>query len=165
MWHFLVDQKDVRVTFPKTDTSCTIEGADHLQWLFSSVFVAFHRLVQVLVSMIIHGFPHWSFDSLTIGLASGVGEGAQNTFFMCSQGELIRAFPNNSSWEICRGPWLCLFLGPRFFLQIPDFYCRTIVRCTELPEPIHYSEATFLQQAYDHPDWAVAIFLLVCQEF
>ena len=87
----------------------------------------------------------------------GVNEGAQCTFCICSQGKLIRAFPNNSSPEICRELWLYHFLGPRFSLPISNLYCRTSVDCYDQPDPVHYSELTsFLQ--------AVAIFLLVRQE-
>ena len=44
-------------------------------------------------------------------------------------------------------------------------HCRIVVNCCKLPEPVHYSEATFLRRTwYDHLDWAVAIFLLVCQK-
>ena len=126
--------------------------------------LAFHSLVQVLVP-IIHGFPLSPFDSLKNGLAEsvpvlvnqwrlpsfishtcGVDRGAQNTFFMSLQGDLNRAFPKNSSREICREPWLHHILGPRFFLQLPDLYCRISVNCNQLPEPAHYFAPTFLQQ-------------------
>ena len=41
-----------------------------------------------------------------------------------------------------------------------------VVYRDELSEPVHYSEPTFLLQVlYNHLNWAVAIFLLVCQEF
>ena len=67
--------------------------------------------------------------------------------FMRTQTELVRSFPKNQL--------------PGSLLQ----HCRMVVNCCKLPEPFHYSEATFLQRTwYDHLDWAVAIFLLVCQK-
>ena len=84
---------------------------------------------------------------------------------MCSQSELIHAFPNNSSREICREPWLYNFSGLCFFVQVSPLSCRIIVDCKKQPEPVHYFAPTFLQETwYDHPKWAVAIFLLVGQE-
>ena len=57
------------------------------------------------------------------------------------------------------------FLGLHFHLQIPCPYCCIGVHYNTLSEPVHYSAPTFLQQTwYDHPDWDVTIFLLVCSE-
>ena len=133
-----------------------------LAFLCSPDFLLFHRLVQVLV-VTVHGFPRWSFDSLEYGLAEGVpvlvnkrrlpsftshirsvGEGAQNTFcFLPANSEVIRAFPNNSSREICRELWLCHSLGPCFFLHIPNLHCRKIVDCNKQPELAHHCAQTF----------------------
>ena len=115
--------------------------------LWSSCFPQISCLVLVLVSITL-GFPVWLFDSLKNGLTEGVpvlvnwwrlrsfisnicgfDQGAQHTFYMCSHGELIRAFPTNSSQEIFRETWLYHFLGPRFFLQIPYLYCHIIAHC------------------------------------
>ena len=50
-------------------------------------------------------------------------------------------------------------------MQISNFHCFVIVHCKELPEPVHCSAATSLQQTWKNcPNWTVAIFLLVCQE-
>ena len=103
----------------------------------------------------------WRLPSF-ISHTCGVDRGAQNTFFMSLQGDLNRAFPKNSSREICREPWLHHILGPRFFLQLPDLYCRISVNCNQLPEPAHYFAPT---SSSKHPNWTVANFQLVFQEF
>ena len=74
--------------------------------LFSPRFLAFHRLVQVLV-LIIRGFPLWSFHSLVNSLAEGVPVLVHERWLptpspMRTQSKPVRSFPNNSSPEVCR---------------------------------------------------------------
>ena len=63
---------------------------------------------------------------------------------------LIRAFPNNSSLEICRELWLYHFLVPCFPVQISNFHRLVIVFCNELLVPVHYLAATSLPQTCDN---------------
>ena len=101
-----------RVTDINRSTFCSFQGSQHFGLLVFPRFLACHRLMQVHVR-IIHGFPLWSFESFKkwpggrsanprqqaaapppfFSSMCGVGKGAKNTFFMRSQRELTRAFP------------------------------------------------------------------------
>ena len=144
---------------------CFYSSQKHFGLLVCIGFLTFNRLVPLLV-LIIHDLPLQSFVSLVNSLADGVPilvhercpassvshlcgvDGRTHQFpFMRTQTELVRSFPKK--------------LLPGSLL----YHCRIVVNCCKLPEPVHYSEATFLQRSgYDHLDWAVAIFLLVCQK-
>ena len=120
-------------------SSASFEAHSTFAFLFIFRFLAFLCLVLV---PILHGVQLWSFDYLKNCLAEGRANPRQpavarifcfttfvvsmkvrkNTFSMCSQGKLVRAFPKNSSREICRESWPYHFLGPHFFLQISNFY-------------------------------------------
>ena len=102
--------------------------------------------------------------SIFVSHVRSVDESTPDTFFLRSNGELIRAFPNDRSRVFCceRGPYH--FLGSRFSVQISNLHCFVIVHCNELPERFHYSAATSLQQTWNnYTNLTVAIFPLVCQ--
>ena len=88
-----------------------------------------------LLALAVHGFPIRSLDSFEDGLANGM-------------------------------PLLILWPRLHVLVHLTDFHRLLLVYHYEPSQPIHSLEPTSLQKAlYHHVDWAVTIFLVVCQKF
>ena len=140
------------------------QGAQHLSLFGVPRCLAFHRLVQVLVLintwlpvLVVRLLEKWpgrrrasprprALAPSCVSHIRGVDESAPCTFFICSQCQLIRAFPNNSCGEIRRELWLCHFLERRLFLQISHLYCQRQDKTTTPQEAGHLSHVPRLQK-------------------
>ena len=111
-------------------------GPTHFDLLVFSRFLAFNRLVQVLV-LTVRGFPLWSFDFWENGLAARwlpssptlvVSIKVRKAPSPCAR-KVTSPTPSRITTPkgMCRELWLYHLLGPRFLL-LPNLDCRKMLK-------------------------------------